>query len=161
MTPNSTYLYLPKHLFFFLLFFGATLWKSNSEKTKHRQMFGRERTAENASSFFDNWKCPNTQHGPTWDRFELLIDSKHDEKRKYRAVFLRFTISACRFRSMARTCVLSSSDILPCPGGRPSGLVWKWRKEASSRIPFYFHCQFLLYFLWSPCLWLLVCSASN
>ena len=28
--------------FFFVLFFGATLWKSNSEKTKHGQMLGRE-----------------------------------------------------------------------------------------------------------------------
>ena len=46
-----------------------------------------------------------------------------------RAVFLRFTISACRFRSMPRTCVLSSFDILPCPGGRPSGFGLKMKKR--------------------------------
>ena len=34
--------------FVFPFFFGATLGKSNSEKTNHLQMFGRETTAENA-----------------------------------------------------------------------------------------------------------------
>ena len=48
---------------------------------------------------------------------------------KYRAAILRFTISACRFKSVARTWVLSSFDILPCPGGRPSGFGLKMEKR--------------------------------
>ena len=49
------------------------------------------------------------QLGHAWDIVELFIDSKHEEEGKYRAhAFLRFTISACRFKSMARTWVLSS-----------------------------------------------------
>ena len=32
------------------------------------------------------------QHGHTWDRLELFIYSKHEEKGKYRAAFLRFKL---------------------------------------------------------------------
>ena len=39
------------------------------------------------------------------------------KKRKYRAAFLRFTIGACRFRSLARTWVLAQGV------HRPAGLT--------------------------------------
>ena len=92
------------------------LWKSNSEKTKHRQMLGRRVTAENAPTH--NMNQSGTDLKREGERrhkeklsplpFELRLNAAQWEKRKHRAAFLRFTISACRFRTMARTGVLSS-----------------------------------------------------
>ena len=119
------------------------------ELGKYQDSLVEERTAENVPT--------RTSVGHSWTIH--IFDTWR--KKEYRAhAFLRFTISACRLRYLARTWVLSSyhTSRNPCSGGLPSGRsgARKWREEyASSRILLFF---LVLDLLWSSLLLVVLVS---